>query len=507
MSTDPSTADYVTGAHEHGNVPLRSGPIESNALDRPDESSSLSRPQSSLSMREALLQVSSNFQQIKSAPRELWIIYILKLFSSYSYFALSLTLTLFLSLEFGLSDVDAGWSFGVYGVVATISGVICGWVIDYLGVRLSLIVGSILGTLSRIVLAFTSSRTVALTLLFSVLPFSDSLGVPIMTIGVKRYTNDTNRTFGYSLFYSVMNIAALIAGPFVDFCRDVFKHGYELPVPFYGPVYLSALRIVVLTSAASSVMMMVISVIFLREVELDEFGNVSPFTPNRNNPAASTYATLKDRAFWRLLMLTVLLVGTRLVFTHNSATLPKYLLRQFGNDAPFGLIFAINPFLIIILVPMVGLLTKHIDSFPMILYGSFVASASPFFICIQQSYVMIVLYMTVLSLGEAVYSPRVYEYAMILSADGAEGLYTSLSAAPLFSAQLISGGMSGWLLSSFMPRNGPHMGKVVWGFIGGVSMTSPILMCLFRGFIGTDEASNSDTASDLERSALIKRIK
>ena len=36
-----------------------------------------------------------------------------------------------------------------------------------------------------------------------------ALGVPVMTIGVKRYTHEGNRGFAFSLFYSLMNVAAL----------------------------------------------------------------------------------------------------------------------------------------------------------------------------------------------------------------------------------------------------------------------------------------------------------
>jgi hypothetical protein len=35
-----------------------------------------------------------------------------------------------------------------------------------------------------------------------------------------------------------------------------------------------------------------------------------------------------------------------------DATLPKYLIRSVGCDAAFGSIFAINPFLVIFLVPI-----------------------------------------------------------------------------------------------------------------------------------------------------------
>ena len=43
--------------------------------------------------------------------------------------------------------------------------------------------------------------------------------IPVMTLGIRRYTNDTNRSFAYSLFYAVMNVAALLSGWLVDLLR------------------------------------------------------------------------------------------------------------------------------------------------------------------------------------------------------------------------------------------------------------------------------------------------
>jgi hypothetical protein len=36
-----------------------------------------------------------------------------------------------------------------------------------------------------------------------------ALGIPVMTIGVKRYTHERNRGFAFALFYTLMNAAAL----------------------------------------------------------------------------------------------------------------------------------------------------------------------------------------------------------------------------------------------------------------------------------------------------------
>lgn len=421
---------------------------------------------------------------LRNAPRELWLIYALKFLTSYAYFSLSIVLTMYLTDEFGLSDTAAGWAYGAYGVMSTFFGLLCGWFIDYLGVRASLLVGALVGAASRFVMALTTSRYAAILMLYTFLPFAECLGIPIMTIGIKRYTNANNRTFAFSLFYSMMNLAALCAGPLVDLFRGFFRDGVTIHLALLGhDIRLTGLRLIILSGAVTTAAVCIVVFIGIREIHVDDTGNLSSFTPNRESPMQQTMAVLREPAFWRLTVFTLLLVGVRLVFRHLDATMPKYLVRQFGPNAPFGMIYAINPFLIIILVPMIGLVTRHIDSFSMILSGSFVAAASPFWLCMKQSYVSVVLFMVTLSLGEAVYSPRVYEYTMEVSAHGSEGLYSSLSSAPLFSVKLLVGGMSGWLLTAFMPANGPHHGNILWGIVGITSLTSPILMCILREYI------------------------
>eukprot|EP00170_Pyropia_yezoensis_P006824 contig_27817_g6846 len=89
---------------------------------------------------------------------------------------------------------------------------------------------------------------------------------------------------------------------------------------------------------------------------------------------------LRDVRLWRLAVLMLLLVGVRSVFRHLDATLPKYMVRVFGPTAPFGAVYAINPAIIILLVPLVGAASRPIASFPMILFGSALAAVSPFWL-------------------------------------------------------------------------------------------------------------------------------
>lgn len=464
----------------------------------------------------------SSFGPLAEAPRDLWLVYLLKLLASFAYFSSSLTLTLYLTAELKLGDVAAGLHYGGYGVASTVYGVAGGAAIDRLGVRASLLVGSVFATVARAGLGLTHSRAVALTLLYTLLPAADALGVPVLTIAVRRYTNGRSRTLGFALFYTVMNVGALAAGGGVDAARAAFAGGLELPG---GWGRLSALRGVLLLGAAATASSAVLVVAGVRDVEMDEGGLLRVYVPGRGGGTSAAAATaavidgaddvdggggvasgldagpstlercrtvLRDVRLWRLAVLMLLLVGVRSVFRHLDATLPKYMVRVFGETAPFGAVYAINPAIIILLVPLVGAASRPIASFPMILVGSALAAVSPFWLtAFGDHYPAVVAFLVTLSVGEAIYSPRSYEYAMTLSPVGEEGIYSSLASAPLFLTKLLTGGMSGALLSVYCAEKPPpaRQTRLMWAIIGGVAVTSPVAMAALRGFLDVGAAA------------------
>lgn len=64
----------------------------------------------------------------------------------------------------------------------------------------------------------------------------------------------------------------------------------------------------------------------------------------------------------------------------TQATLPKYLIRAFGCGTPIGLIYAINPTMILLLVPIVGAVTGGFHHFDMIHCGGYLSALSPLWI-------------------------------------------------------------------------------------------------------------------------------
>ena len=101
-----------------------------------------------------------------------------------------------------MSDVQAGTIYGAWGALITIFGLFTGTIIDNLGVAKCLRIGFVLSFLSRIVIFTTTSKTVLLCCLLVSLPFGNCLGIPVLTIGLRRYTNDANR--GLHLDYFIV---------------------------------------------------------------------------------------------------------------------------------------------------------------------------------------------------------------------------------------------------------------------------------------------------------------
>jgi sugar phosphate permease len=96
-------------------------------------------------------------------------------------------------------------------------------------VRNSLLVCFSLNFLSRLVMSTTQSVPLLLIALLGPNAVAGALGVPVMTIGVKRFTTAENRGFAFSLFYSIMNLGALAQGMLMDVFRINLRHGFNIP--------------------------------------------------------------------------------------------------------------------------------------------------------------------------------------------------------------------------------------------------------------------------------------
>ena len=67
-----------------------------------------------------------------------------------------------------------------------------------------------------------------------------------------------------------------------------------------------------------------------------------------------------------------------MIFLHMDYTYPKFGIRELGEGAPIGHLYALNSILIVFLAPLVGVMTQRIPAYRMVIFGSFVAASSVF---------------------------------------------------------------------------------------------------------------------------------
>jgi MFS family permease len=478
------------------------------------------------------------FTVLFGAVRELWIVFAIVLLSNLAYRVVNFTLRLWLSSDLGYSDVQSGvvvlfWSAGL-----TLCIVLVGSLTDALGLRRTFLLGFALCIISRIFLTFTTVKWVALGLGLSLLALGEGMGSPVTIAALRRYTTTAQRSIAFSIFYAIMNAGFLIGVLIFDALRaELGEHGH-FTVPGLG-MELSTYRTTLLASLGLSIPSFVLIYFWLREgVEATDNGVViTPAKPKYPGkyPLHVLGLTIRDTArdtwrifaglweqpgFYKFLAFLSLAVFIKMIFVHMDYTYATFGIRELGEGAPVGHLYGLNNILIVFLAPLVGVLTQRISAYRMVIFGSFVAAASVFIMAVPPHwfrpladgwmghsiahvwlgvtgtvnpyYVMIFLFVLFLSIGEAFYSPRLYEYTAAIAPKGQEASYMAMSYLPFFLAKVAVGPLSGVLLSHFCPETGPRHSDTLWLIIGLSTMIAPVGFFVFQRYICVHEAGRED---------------
>mmetsp|Transcript_21203 Transcript_21203/g.32018 ORF Transcript_21203/g.32018 Transcript_21203/m.32018 type:complete len:381 (+) Transcript_21203:165-1307(+) len=371
----------------------------------------------------------------------------------------------------------------------------------------------------------TTSKGVILFILCVPLPIGNSLGIPVLMTGIRRYTHIGNRSFAIGLFYVILNVAALLAGPIVDFCT--ISYNVKSDNTEEALWVLTSYRLILLTGIVANVIAVLIS-FTVREIKLeceynslmtatnesylDDYGNhpenedgatdsaskIASFNPVRGSVWTILKETFAAKRFWRFLIVCLITSNVRMIFRHLDATLPTYLVREFGEKTPKGFIHAIQPAIIVVLVPIMTGATANIDPLVCIHFGTYVSAASVFPLALSNSIAASVLFVTILSIGESIWSPRFYDYSLNMAPEGREGTYMAMSSAPLFLAKLPVGFISGWLLQKYCPEEGESHPQMMWLIIGVSAIISPILLTLLWSYVSKKDDDDYQIASKKE---------
>jgi Major Facilitator Superfamily len=373
-----------------------------------------------------------------------------------------------------------------------------------------------------------------LALACGVLPLAvgEALGTPVLLAATRRYSTVAQRSISFSIIYAVMNIGYVAAGYIFDYLRQL-----NLRVSLFG-FEPSIYQQLFMVSLLFEIVLFPVIYFVRRGAEATNGGPVIGES-SRDRRTAPAFWTgigqtvrqsaidtaqlfrrlLGQSAFYRLLAFFLFIGFLKAIFLQMDYVFPKWGIRELGLNAPVGKLSAINAIIIIFLVPIVGALTQKFAAYRMVVIGGVICAAGVFIMAlptqwfqlaaesgigqwlghaylgvrgsIHPYYIMAALYLIVFSVGEAFYSPRVYEYAAAIAPKGQEASYGSLAYLPFLVGKVLVGA-GGWLLAAFCPEHGPRHSGTMWLIFALAASVAPIGLVVFRRYIRIPEAGRQD---------------
>ncbi len=475
------------------------------------------------------------FTVLKGAQRELWLTFLIKLLIISAYSVTNKTLILWLSSDLGFNDQAAGALIGwVWAPAMTVFTLLAGSITDAVGLRRTFFLGAGICLVARAVMVFTTIKWLALAGGLFPLVIGEALGTPVLIAATRRYSTTRQRSISFSIIYMVMNVGYLIAARIFDYVRQTLgEHGH---LSVFGSD-VSTYRTLFLVSFGFELLLFPTIYFLRRGAEATDEGVKFDAEPVRyatdvfwervwltvRDAARDTVSLFKrllsQSGFYRLLAFLLLIGFLKLIFLQMDYVFPKFGIRELGDGAPIGQLSAINYLLIIALVPVVGALTQQFSAYRMVVVGGAICAASVFIMAlptgwfqglasggigqwlghsylgvkggIHPYYIMIALYIAIFSVGEAFYSPRVYEYAAAIAPRGQEASYGALSYIPFLIGKLLVG-TGGWLLAAFCPEHGPRHSGTMWLIFALAASVAPIGLFGLRRYIRVPEAGRQD---------------
>lgn len=424
-------------------------------------------------------------------PREIWIAFVVKVLESLCYFSSVLVLMIFLTKDMGLDDVAAGTIFGIFSASMSFFMLFVGFIADSMGIKKALLVGLVIALVGRLAITFTTSPWIVYPGLFF-LSVGFAYMIPLLAAAVKLFSTKKAQKFAFSWYYVVMNVGSLLAGLSLDWLRATFTEEITLSVAGLD-LTIRPLQMIFFVAIVATLVSMVLVIFFIRTNIPKEEDDPEEETGKQELSTASTGKTpwqvmrevVRERIFWIFIIFIFLLVLVKMIFQYNHSLYPLYM-ERIGLTEWTGKLYAINPAIVIVLVPIMTAITGRMRGFTVIMVGSFIAAGSVFFLGLGESILLVVLFQVVLSIGEAIYSPRVYDYTASIAPKGKEASYMAYSKAPMFFAKVAAGPLSGLLLANLCSETGERNSELMWIIVGISTMISPITLFLGRRWLDVE---------------------
>jgi len=423
------------------------------------------------------LSLSQSFKILFGASLAFWLVNQVNFFDGIAYFGILNLLTLFINQDVGLTEEATGLAVSLFTGGVTLFMFGGGFVSDRLGVRRALtlcLVGLLIGR-TLLVLSPGGGAFVLWTAL-GIMALATGVLQPALYAGVKEFTDPRTATIGYSLLYSIMNLGIVAEAGVSPFLREAGKadgSGTGIAHVFWALV------------GVTGFMLVLHLVLFTGRVEARD--RVVDARPPVDDSHLSFAEKMKALPFLdaRFMFFIFILLPVRTLFAHQWLTLPDYVMRCFPEEigARYEWFQGLNPAIIVIFVPLIAALTRRVNIVTMMIIGTAISAVTTFILVPGPSLYTLIIYVTLFSFGEAVWSSRFLEFVADLAPAGKVGAYMGLAGIPWFLAKATTGLYSGSMIAAFIPKDGPQDSGTMWLIYACIACVSPVGLVVGKKWI------------------------
>ncbi len=415
-------------------------------------------------------------------PKAFWTANIVELCERAAYYAVFITITLYLSDVVGFDDIDAAWLSGFYAAGVYFLPPFTGALADKMGFRKAMILAFGLLAIGYFILgAMPYKATVVPGIVILMLGGSFIKG--LITGTVAKTSTSLQRARAFSIFYGMVNVGSF--------------SGKSIAYPLRMNLGLESINYF---AAAMSILAVIVVYFFYKNINTDGEGKTIK---------EAWKGLVRIMAKPRLVILILIVSGFWMIQHQMYATMPKYVLRAVGKAASPEWIANVNPAIVVTFVVLITQLMKKARAITsmnigMLLmpFSALCMASSPlleasfgtsvplvFGITAHPITIMLIAGIILQGLAECFISPRYLEFFSHQAPKGEEGLYLGFGHLHSFVANILGFGLSGYLLTKYCPDPKTLMpdqllhaydhANVIWYYFAAIGSVSAIALYIY----------------------------
>jgi MFS family permease len=354
--------------------------------------------------------------------------------------------SLYLTQEFDVGMTEVGTMFLVWALTSGIIGnTVGGALADKLGRKVNIIFGLIASALSALMMVLIN-EIVVFFIVIGVIGIFEDIGGPARQAMVADLVPEELRGEAYGIFRIVFNLAAAIAPAIGGFMAT---RSFEML--FFADVILS-------------IAVAVFVFYFLPETKPE-----SKEASKKENSLIQTFKgykiIFKDKLYMAFLLATSF--STLMYFNMNSS-MSVYLVNHRGiTPEQFGYILSLNAGMVVFLQIFFTRITAKWKSMLAIAFGNLLYVIGFTMYGIYDSYVMFIIAMAIITIGEMIYSPKEQMIAANIAPEDMRGRYMAVHSFSWIIPIAFGPLGAGLIMDNFDPR-------FVWFAAGLVGMIATL---------------------------------